>query len=193
MGNWVTDVRHCAAAEATEVPAAAQRRAAFSREVVEAATSRSTREPWRSAVRCVGQLGRRNCSGRIEVERAATERVSWSCAACGDTGVITGFEGGELDLSSYHPPGKMVCWGVDDEERKVLASATTQLHGLRAVIARARPHAQVEGLLLVEATVRELDELYTLVEELTDGTRSRSRVELLDGLRASLCTSMDGF
>jgi hypothetical protein len=33
----------------------------------------------------------------------------------------------------------------------------------------------------------------TLVEHLTDRTRSRKRRELLDDLRASLCSSMDGF
>ena len=60
-------------------------------------------------------------------------------------------------------------------------------------MARASPAAEVPGLLLVQATVDELDEVYTLVEQLTDATRSRRRVELLDGLRASLCTSMDGF
>jgi hypothetical protein len=34
--------------------------------------------------------------------------------------------------------------------------------------------------------------VYTLVEELTDRT-SRKRRELLDDMRASLCTAMDGF
>jgi hypothetical protein len=38
-----------------------------------------------------------------------------------------------------------------------------------------------------------LDELYSLVEALMGGTRSRRRLELLDGLRASLCSSIDGF
>ena len=41
--------------------------------------------------------------------------------------------------------------------------------------------------------MEELDELYTLVEGLTDRTRSRKRHELLDDLRASLSVSMDGF
>ena len=87
----------------------------------------------------------------------------------------------------------MVMWGIDDEERGVLLSATAQLPALRAVIARARPHAEVGGLFLIEATVPELDEIYTLVEDLTDLARGARQIELLDGLRASLCTSMDGF
>jgi len=84
-----------------------------------------------------------------------------------------------------------VLWGFEDEERKVLIAATTDAPALRAIFARARPHAELPGLLLLKATVKELDEVYTLVEELTDATRSRNRIDLLDGLRASLCSSMD--
>ena len=64
---------------------------------------------------------------------------------------------------------------------------------LRSIISRARPHVEVPGLLLIDATVEELDEMYTLVEELTDVMPRGRRRELLDGLRASLCNSMDGF
>jgi hypothetical protein len=84
-----------------------------------------------------------------------------------------------------------VLWGFEDEERKVLIAATTHEPALRAIFARARPHAQSPGLLLLKATVKELDAVYTLIEDLTDATRSRNRIDLLDGLRASLCSSMD--
>jgi hypothetical protein len=46
---------------------------------------------------------------------------------------------------------------------------------------------------MVQATLDELDEVDTLVEHLTDMTRRRRKIELLDGLRASLCSVMDGF
>ena len=82
-------------------------------------------------------------------------------------------------------------WGFDDEERTVLLEATSNVPRLRAVIARGRPSAEDPGLLLLKATVEELDDVFTLVEELTDATRSRKRIKLLDGLRASLCSSMD--
>jgi hypothetical protein len=84
-------------------------------------------------------------------------------------------------------------WGFDEEQGAVLRSATTDIPELREVIERARPHGEIAGLQILEATVEELDELYTLVEVLTDRTRSRKRHELLDDLRASLCVSMDGF
>jgi hypothetical protein len=86
-----------------------------------------------------------------------------------------------------------VFWCIDDEERRFLLSETIDIFDLRAIVCRARPRADVPGLLLIDATVEELDEMYTLVEELTDMKTGRRQRDLLDGLRASLCNSMDGF
>ena len=96
-------------------------------------------------------------------------------------------------MSRYVPRGKTHLWGYDEEERRLLLPPTVDLPPLRAVLARGTPQDDIAVLLLVEATVDELDEMYTLVEELTDMTRSRARLEVLDGLRRSLCTSIDGF
>lgn len=85
-------------------------------------------------------------------------------------------------------------WGFTEEERRVLAPAVGELPGLRAVLERAGPRPDLaEGLLLVQATAVELDKMYSLVEALMDGTRSRRRLDLLEGLLASLCSSIDGF
>jgi hypothetical protein len=113
---------------------------------------------------------------------------------CGERGVISGFEDTDLDLSRYVPRQKKLrLWGFDGEGREVLLEATTHLPSLRAVVARASPATDVPGLLLVQATVDELDAIYRRVEELTDATRSGRRIELLDGMRADLCTAIDGF
>jgi hypothetical protein len=61
------------------------------------------------------------------------------------------------------------------------------------ISALPQPHAEIDGLLIVRATVDELADIYTLVERLEDDTRSRRPLELLDGLRASLSSAMDGF
>ena len=82
---------------------------------------------------------------------------------------------------------------MDDRERRVLMEATVHLPALRAVLERGQQRSDWRGAWVLEATVAELDEIYSLVEALTDATPSRERRELLDGLRASLCTSMDGF
>jgi hypothetical protein len=189
--TWVTDMRDVAPPEA-DVPGAARRRSEFTRSVVEAATSRRAGESWPTAVLCIGRRGRKVCGGEVHVGRR-DDAVEWSCAACGDSGVIRSFAGTDADFSVYVPRGKTVLWGFDAEERAALLESTTHIPELRAVIARGRPHRDIPGLLLVEATVEELDEMYTLVEELTDATRSRRRIEIYDGLRASLCSSIDGF
>ena len=193
MSTWITDVRHLPSVDEVE-GSKGTRRVELVREIVEAATSRRAAGSWCSAVRCLARVGRKACSGRLHVAELESGRIEWSCAACGERGVITGFEGSDLDLSSYVPGKKKLrLWGFDDEERSVLLAATTHIPSLRAVIARASPAANMPGILILQATVDELDEVYTLVEHLTDATRSRRRIELLDGLRASLCTSMDGF
>jgi hypothetical protein len=194
MKTWSTDVRDLAPAHEPEGTAAAARRTELTREIVEAATSRHVEAPWCSAVRCLARTGRKTCRARLHVGQPEAGRVEWSCSACGERGVVTGFEGTELGLSPYVPGKKKVrVWGFDDESREVLLAGTTHLPSLRAVVARASPAAEIPGLLVLQATVDELDEIYMLVEHLTDATRSRRRIELLEDLRAGLCSAMDGF
>jgi hypothetical protein len=83
-------------------------------------------------------------------------------------------------------------WGIDDEERRVLLEATAGIPELQAVLVCAKQRPDL-GVWLVEASVSELDELYSFVGALMDATRSRKRLDLLDGLLATLCTSIDGF
>jgi hypothetical protein len=194
MPTWSTDLGDLPRAQEPEATAAGARRAEFTRELVEAATSRHVKAPWCSAVRCIARVGRRTCRAQIHVAQPDAQHVEWTCARCGERGVVTGFEGTDVDLSAYVPRQKKLrLWGFDDEGREVLRVATTHIPSLRAVVARASPSADVEGLLLLQATLQELDEIYTLVEHLTDATRSRRRVELLDGMRMDLCAVMDGF
>lgn len=198
MTTWITDLRDLPPADAEQVPAAAAKRARFCREVVEAATSRREAAPWCSAVRCVGHIERHVCGGHVHVGHVEAGHVTWSCPACGDHGEITGFEGSVHDMSPFVPrKQKLRTWGFDDEEREELLEATTHLPALRAVLSRGSPAVDLEEdeeeVMMVQATVEELDELYTLVEHLTDATRSRRRIQLLDGLRMSLGSSMDGF
>lgn len=85
-------------------------------------------------------------------------------------------------------------WGFTPEERRILAKATVELPELRAVIDRGVPRPDLApDLILVRATFAELDQMYGLVEALIGGTRSPRRLEVLEGLLASLCSSLDGF
>lgn len=110
---------------------------------------------------------------------------------CGECGRITGVEGSPSDLSRYVPRGKTRLWGIDEKERVLLGTATSSLPKLRAMVARARPHADIPGLLLVDATGNELDEMYSFVEALADTRGGRRRLEDLDELRRTLCTAID--
>jgi len=193
MKTWSTDLRHLPADDSPAAARAAQRLGEHFRALAEAATSRRAGPAWRSAVRCLGHVGRKRCTGWLDVAYTPDYRVEWSCGVCGDSGVISGVAGSPSDMSGYVPRGKTRLWGYDEVERKVLGPATTHLPHLRAVLARGTPRDNIRGLILVEASPAELDEMYTLVEELTDMTRSQARIEVLDGLRASLCSAIDDF
>jgi hypothetical protein len=56
---------------------------------------------WCSAVRCIARIGCRERGVRIQVEQPESRRVAWSCTACGEAGVITGFAETELDMSAF--------------------------------------------------------------------------------------------
>lgn len=165
----------------------------FAHAVCEAATSRAPGRAWRSAVRCETGRGRRRCDARVEVARPKKGEVTWSCARCGCGGSVIGYELSASDLSAYVPRAKMRTWGFDDEERELLLDATADIRSLRAVVARATPHTEIPELLLVRATPQELDDMYSLVEAPTDGRPGRKRLAILEGLRRSLCTAIDGF
>lgn len=84
-------------------------------------------------------------------------------------------------------------WGFDDAERELLLDATAEIPELRAVVVRAEQRADLDGLWLVKSNADELDDMYSLVSALMDSTRSRKKLDLLDGMLASLCTAIDGF
>lgn len=166
----------------------------LARTIVQVARSLPDQDgPWVSAARCIAWPGGARCVGRLRVQ-LFDERIEWSCASCEARGVVTGFFLSNLDLSDFAPILEdAVRWGMDEEEYAVLWEATATIPSLRALIARTSPHPDDPSFVWLSAEVREFDELYTLVERLTEMTRRRHRRELLDGLRASLSASMDGF
>ena len=100
---------------------------------------------------------------------------------------------GAVRLKKMSEPRLWGFGGFDDEQRAVLLAATSELAELTELVTRAKPHGEIAGLWLVRATGHELDEVYSLVEALEHGARGRKRRELLEGMRMSLCSSIDGF
>ena len=90
---------------------------------------------------------------------------------------------GPMWLSRAIARGKRL-WGFDDSERGVLVDATTNIPELQALVARAQRRSEFGGVWLVEAAVRELNEMYSLVEALMDGTRVSDRRSALTIARA---------
>ena len=171
-------------------------RAEFVRDVVEAATSMyEVDEYWRCAVRCVSEHDGRRCGAQVEVMTPQDDihSMQWRCLSCGDDGAVTALDATNHDLSMYVPPEDFLQWRLDEDERALLWRQTAQLPELRAVIVRASPLPDEPSIYRVPAALEELDEIYTLIEELSDVLSNRRDKDLLDGIRESLCVTMDGF
>jgi hypothetical protein len=88
--------------------------------------------------------------------------------------------------------GKRRIWGFTGAQRDLLLEAALQGPLFVPLICSEQRNPD-EDLWLMETNVRELNEVYDLVEHLLARERSRKRRELLEGMRASLCSAMDRF
>jgi len=100
---FVSDLRHFLDLP-DDVPGPARRMADHLGSVVRAATAAEAGSPWESALRCQRRPGRRACPGHIAVFRAELPAaIEWRCTACGDEGVISGWEDSCFDLRDPRP------------------------------------------------------------------------------------------
>jgi hypothetical protein len=129
----------------------------------------------------------------VRVALASADLVEWTCPGCGDQGAVSGFAGSDVDLAACAPQDELVTWGFADEDRALLMEATAGSPQLRAIVARGSPDDEDPELLLVAASMSELDEMYSLIEAMMDATRSQRKLAVLDGMLASLSSSIDGF
>jgi hypothetical protein len=79
----------------------------------------------------------------------------------------------------------------DEKGRLLLDTITTGFAELRCIVARASPDG--DGFYSLEATVDELDELYSLGQLLRDRSRHPDRLAMLWGMLGSLSSAIDGF
>ena len=193
MSTSNTDMRHLLSRDEADNPASDPRHGDLARQLVDAATSRRAGTLWPSAVRCIARVRRKTCGAWLDVTREGAERIEWSCKTCGVGGAITSFEHSAHDMSPYIPRKKTVLWGLDQESRDMLYMCTALIPSLRAVVSRASPLTEIKGFLRVDATIDELDEIYTLVEHLYSIFPGRRKRELLDAPRRDLCGAMDRF
>jgi len=174
---FVSDLRHFLGMP-EDAPGPAKRMAEQLSSIVRAATSGSAEETWTSALPCMRRPGRRPCPGRIRLLRSA-DAVHWSCDACGDDGVIRGWEDSPYDLRLRRPvaqPGWMtvpVPAEVAATLREIIVLDTeTERYVFRA---RATP----DGAELL-GTIEDLDELVGFVAAEANHEESRRRQKRLD-------------
>jgi hypothetical protein len=103
---YVTDLRDFGDIEFDpEAPAPALRLARYLHRAVRAATATGATGPRPTALPCRRRPGRAPCPGRLVVEvHDVPSRVAWQCPACGEAGLVDGWQGSVYDLSGAVRP-----------------------------------------------------------------------------------------
>src|SRR5258708_5193020 len=160
---FVSDPRHFL--DITEdAPGPARKMADHLGFVVRAATAGEAGAPWVSALTCRRRPGNRPCPGHIAVYRADLPApIEWQCNACGDEGVISGWEDSPFDLRP-----RRARLGKDQKPETLLteevATALRDLQLLDTDCERLvfRMRSSTEGIVLA-ASADELDEILGFV------------------------------
>lgn len=175
----VSDLRHFLDLP-DDTPAPASRLAEQLRDIVRAATARDEGAGWVSGLPCRRRPGRVRCVGRIRVQRAdAQAPIGWECTACGDAGVVSGWQGTLCDLSS----GRTVSSGTPQQisvSEDVLAELQQLLlldEDCERVVFGARA---VDEELVLSATDDELEELLGYLAAEANHESDRRRRQRLD-------------
>jgi hypothetical protein len=178
---YVTDMRHFAGLDEMVGPqfGPAKRSAAYLGGVVSAATAHLPGEAIATALACHRRPGRKPCPGRLLVRRAeAPARIEWACPACGEEGVISGWEGSPWDLSpALTTDGdERVALLSSDQYRRLLGLRLLDTDSLRVVYAARLTGAGV----VVSASEEDLDNLIGYVAEEANHEIDRRRQRGLD-------------
>ncbi len=177
---FVADLRHFLDMP-DDVPGPARKTAEQLGFVVRAATAGEAAVPWVSALSCRRRPGNRPCAGHIAVFRADLPApIEWRCTACGDEGIISGWEDSPHDLrrprSSSANEQRFETLLTDD-----LAAPLRELMFLdvecERLIFRMR-HSREGAVLAVSAD--ELDELLGFIAANANHEANRRRQKRLD-------------
>ncbi len=163
-----------------DTPGPARRLAAQLGAIVRAGSARPVGTSATSAVGCTRRPGRRPCDGFIMVFRHGNGQIAWACDACGDEGVITGWEGSPTDVSGLddgYADGDVIkvvmARGLFDLLRGVLV-----LHAASELLI-ARAEGSSEGVVSA-GPWGAFDELVGYVASEANAETDRRRARLLD-------------
>lgn len=186
---FVVDLRHFLDLPA-DVPGPARRMADNLTRIVRAATAGDAGVSWVSALPCSRRPGRRPCPGHLALFRTEVPpSIDWRCSACGDDGVIRGWERSAFDLRPRGnvPTSVDVRAVVTPEVTGVLRSLTAlDIAGERLVY---RASVSDEGMVLsgdVEAFEELLDGLAAEANHEHDRRRRKRIDDAFDLISATL-------
>ena len=151
-GVFVSDLRHYLGMP-DDAPAPARRMAAQLGAIVRAASARPVGVGSTSAVGCTRRPSRRPCEGFIMVFRRVGGQIAWSCNACGDEGVISGWENSPADVSGLddsNAEGDLVALLIDRDMSDILHDVLLMDDACELLVARAQ--GQSDGVVLAGRT-----------------------------------------
>ena len=177
---FVSDLRHFLDIP-DEAPGPARKMAQHLGFVVRAATAGNAGAPWVSALNCRRRPANKPCAGHIAVFRADLPApIEWRCTACGDEGVISGWEDSLYDLRQPRSSS-------EEEPRHetlltdAVAATLRELMYLDVECERLvfQMHSSAKGTSLT-ASAEELDELLGFIAANANHETNRRRQKRLD-------------
>ncbi|HQZ33430.1 MAG TPA: hypothetical protein PK020_03345 [Ilumatobacteraceae bacterium] len=154
--------------------------------IVRAASARPTVSGARSAIGCTRRPGRRPCEGLIMVFRRTNGEIAWSCDACGDEGVIHGWEGSPADVSGLddsYAEGDPVTLVITRDLFDVIQGVLQLDDACELLVARAEGS---RGGVVLTGRTGAFEELVEYVASEANAETNRRRVRLLEEACAEL-------
>ena len=176
---FVSDLRHYLDLS-DDVPMPAQRMAAQLGRIVRGASAHPVGTDGVSAVGCTRRPNRRPCDGFMMVSRRRNGEIAWGCSACGDEGLISGWENSPFDLSDLddsYAAGEPVVLLVARDLFKVLSEVVLWDAASELLIAGAEGCG--DGVLL-SGRADAFVELFESVVAESNAETNRRRQRLLD-------------
>jgi len=175
----VADLRHFLELPG-DTPAPARRLAEQLRDIVRATTAGEAGAAWVSALPCRRRPGNRRCPGRILLRRnESPATITWECTACGDAGVVSGWQDTPYDLShrSTMSSGPAEDIGISDDTVASLRETMLLDAECERVVYRGRAN---RGQIVLTATDEQLDELLGYLAAEANHETNRRRQQRLD-------------
>ena len=190
----VTDLRHFDGVELDPAaPGPALRLAEHLRRIVRAATASSVPGRRATALACRRRPGHRPCTGHLLVERQdVPSAIRWVCPACGEAGVIDGWQGSPYDLSVPIDPeesDQSVRVVVPESGYRLILDELSLDPECERLVYRARPD---DGGVELSGSEEDLEELGGAISFEANHAATRERQRRWDGLAACFVPDIRG-